>query len=46
MSTAGCGPRGRPQAANFEGVRDSLDIANALPKTPSKGLQLIDVGKR
>ena len=46
MSTAGCGPRGRPQAANVEGVRDSLDIANALPKTPSKGLQLIDVGKR
>ena len=32
MSTAGCGPRGRPQAANFEGVRDSLpDFANASP---------------
>ena len=46
MSTAGCGPRGRPQAVNFEGVRDSLDIANALPKTPSKELQLIYVGKR
>ena len=46
MTTAGCGPCGRPQAANVEGVRDSLDIANALPKTPSKGLQLIDVGKR
>ena len=46
MSTAGCGPRGRPQAANFEGVRDSLGIANASPTIPSKELQLIDVGKR
>ena len=46
MSTAGCGPRGRPQAVNVEGVRDSLGIANASPTTPSKELQLIDVGKR
>ena len=46
MSTAGCGPRGRPQAANFEGVRDSLGIANASPTIPAKELQLIDVGKR
>ena len=46
MTTAGCGPRGRPQAANVEGVRDSLDIANASPTIPSKELQLIDVGKR
>ena len=46
MSTAGCGPRGRPQAENFEGVRDSLGIANASPTIPAKELQLIDVGKR
>jgi len=46
MSTAGCGPRGRPKAANFEGVRDSLGIANASPRSTPKRLQLIDVEKR